>query len=89
MREKNLQMVQTKICQITPFQNLILYKNYYGNLQVLLEMATLLKYLYLYLTNEWGRFYVVQPYMLQRNCDFVSSVSSFNTLGGHVCHQII
>jgi hypothetical protein len=40
------------------FQNLILFTNHYGNLQEMLEMASFLKYADLYLTNEWGRFYV-------------------------------
>jgi hypothetical protein len=51
-------MVQTKIWQMTLFQNLILFTNHYGNLQGMLEMASFLKYVDLYLTSEWGRFYV-------------------------------
>jgi hypothetical protein len=54
-------MVQTKIWQMTLFQNLILFRNHYGNLQEMLEMASFLKYVDLYLTSEWGRFYVGQP----------------------------
>jgi hypothetical protein len=51
-------MVQTKIWQLTLFQNLILFINHYVNLQEMLEMASFLKYVDLYLTSEWGRFYV-------------------------------
>jgi hypothetical protein len=40
------------------FQNLILYTNRYGNLQEMLEMASFLKYVDLYLTSEWGWLYV-------------------------------
>jgi hypothetical protein len=43
---------------MTLFQNLILFTNHYGNLQEMLEMASFLKYVDLYLTREWGRFYV-------------------------------
>jgi hypothetical protein len=43
---------------MTLFQNLILFTNHYGNLQEMLEMATFLRYVDLYLTSEWGRFYV-------------------------------
>jgi hypothetical protein len=43
------------------FQNLILFTNHYGNLQEMLEMASFLKYVYLHLTSEWGRFYVGHP----------------------------
>jgi hypothetical protein len=43
---------------MTLFQNLILFTNYYGNLQEILEMASFLKHVDLYLTSEWGRFYV-------------------------------
>jgi hypothetical protein len=53
--------VQTKIWQMTHFQNLILFTNHYGNLQEMLEMASFLKYVDLYLTSEWGRFYVGHP----------------------------
>jgi hypothetical protein len=48
---------------MTLFQNLILFTNHYGNLQEMLEMA-FLKYVDLYLTSEWGRFYVGQPTFL-------------------------
>jgi hypothetical protein len=51
-------MIQTKIWQMRLFQNLILFTNHYGNLQEMLEMASFLKYVDLYLTSEWGRFYV-------------------------------
>jgi hypothetical protein len=51
-------MVGSKIWQMTPFQNLILFTNHYGILQEILEIASLLKYVDLYLTSEWGRFYV-------------------------------
>jgi hypothetical protein len=54
-------MVQTKIWQMTLFQNLILFTNYYVNLKDMLEMASFLKYVDLYLTSEWGRFYVGHP----------------------------
>jgi hypothetical protein len=37
-------MVQTKIWQMTLFQNLILFTNDYGNLQEMLEMASLCLY---------------------------------------------
>jgi hypothetical protein len=40
------------------FQNLILFTNHYGNLQEMLEMASFLRYVDLYLRSEWGRFYV-------------------------------
>jgi hypothetical protein len=43
---------------MTLFQNLILFTNHYGNLQEMLEMASFLKYVDLYLTSEWDRFYV-------------------------------
>jgi hypothetical protein len=43
---------------MTLFQNLILFTNHYGNLQEMLEMASFLKYVDLYLTSEWGRFYM-------------------------------
>jgi hypothetical protein len=36
-------MVQTKIWQMTRFQNLILFINHYGNLQEMLEMASFLR----------------------------------------------
>jgi hypothetical protein len=51
-------MVQSKIWQMTFFQNLILFTNHYGNLQEMLEMAFFLKCIDLYLTSEWGRFYM-------------------------------
>jgi hypothetical protein len=38
---------------MTIFQNLILFTNHYGNLQEILEMASFLKYVDFYLTNEW------------------------------------
>jgi hypothetical protein len=43
---------------MTFFQNLILFTNHYGKLQEMLEMASFLKYVDLYLTSEWDRFYV-------------------------------
>jgi hypothetical protein len=43
---------------MTIFQNLILFTNRYGNVQEMLEVASFLKYVDLYLTSEWGRFYV-------------------------------
>jgi hypothetical protein len=46
---------------MTLFQNLILFTNHYGNLQEMLEMASCLKYVYLYLASAWGRFYVLHP----------------------------
>jgi hypothetical protein len=46
---------------MTLFQNLILFTNRYGNLQEMLEMASFLKYVDLYLTSECGRFYVGHP----------------------------
>jgi hypothetical protein len=51
-------MVQIKVWQMTLFQNLLLFRNHYGNLQEMLEMASFLKYVGLYVTNEWGRFYM-------------------------------
>jgi hypothetical protein len=51
-------MVQTKIWQVTLFQNLILFTKHYGNLQEMLEMTSFLRYVDLYLTSVWGRFYV-------------------------------
>jgi hypothetical protein len=39
---------------MTLFQNLILFTNHYGNLQEMLEMASFLKFVDLYLTSEWG-----------------------------------
>jgi hypothetical protein len=54
-------MVETKIWQMTLFQNLILFTNHYGNLQEMLEMVCFPKYVDLYLTSDWGRFYVVHP----------------------------
>jgi hypothetical protein len=41
---------------MTLFQNLILFTNYYGILKQMLEMASFLKYVDLYLTSEWDRF---------------------------------
>jgi hypothetical protein len=41
-----------------PFQNLILFTNHYANLQEMLEMASFLKYVDVYVMSEWGRFYV-------------------------------
>jgi hypothetical protein len=58
---KTLYMVQTKIWQMTLFQNLILFTNHYGNLQEMLEMVSFLKYVDFYLTSEWGRFYLGHP----------------------------
>jgi hypothetical protein len=46
---------------MTLFQSLILFTNHYGNLQEMLEMASFLKYVDLYLTSEWDRFYVGHP----------------------------
>jgi hypothetical protein len=46
---------------MTLFQNLILFTNHYGSLQEMLEMASFLKYVDLYLTSGWGRFYVGHP----------------------------
>jgi hypothetical protein len=43
---------------MTLFQNWILFTNSCENLQDLLEMASFLKYVDLYLTSEWGEFYV-------------------------------
>jgi hypothetical protein len=43
---------------MTLFQNLILLTNHYGNLQEMLEMASFLKYVDLYITSEWGQFYL-------------------------------
>jgi hypothetical protein len=54
-------MVRTKIWQMTLLQNVILFANRYGNLQEILEMASFLEYVDLYLTSEWGRFYVRHP----------------------------
>jgi hypothetical protein len=51
-------MVQTKKLQITIIRNLILSTNNYGNLKEMLESASFLKYVDLYLTSEWGRVYV-------------------------------
>jgi hypothetical protein len=57
-----LYMVRTKIWQMTLFQILILFTNHYGNLKEMMEMASFLKYVDLYLTREWGRFYVGHLY---------------------------
>jgi hypothetical protein len=46
---------------MTLFQNLILFTNHYGNLQEMVEVASFLKYVDLYLTSEWDRFYVGHP----------------------------
>jgi hypothetical protein len=46
------------------FQNLILFINHYGTLQEMLEMASFLKYIDLYLKSECGRFYVGHPVFL-------------------------
>jgi hypothetical protein len=54
-------MVHTKIWQMILFQNLTLFTNHYGNLQEMLETASFLKYVDLYLLREWGRFYVGHP----------------------------
>jgi hypothetical protein len=45
-------MVQTKIWQMTLFLNLTLFTNHYGSLHEMLEMASFLKYVDLYLTSE-------------------------------------
>jgi hypothetical protein len=47
---------------MTPFQNLILFTNHYGNIKETLEMASFLKFVDLYLKSEWGRFYVGHLY---------------------------
>jgi hypothetical protein len=47
-----------KFGKMTLFQNFILFTNHCGNLQEMLEMASFLKYVDLYLMSEWGRFYV-------------------------------
>jgi hypothetical protein len=39
---------------MTLFQNLILFTNHYEKLQEVVEMASFLKYVDLYLTSEWG-----------------------------------
>jgi hypothetical protein len=49
---------------MTVFQNLILFTNHYENLQEMLETASFLKYVDLYLTNEWGSFYVGRLYVI-------------------------
>jgi hypothetical protein len=41
---------------MTLFENLNLFANHYGNLQEMLEMASFLKHVDLYLTSEWKRF---------------------------------
>jgi hypothetical protein len=46
---------------MTLLQNLILFTNRYGILQEMLEMTSFLRYVDLYLTSEWGRFYVGHP----------------------------
>jgi hypothetical protein len=46
---------------MTHFQNLILFNHHYGNLQKVLEMASFLRYVDLYLTSEWGRFCMGHP----------------------------
>jgi hypothetical protein len=51
---------------MTLFQNLILFTNHYENLQEMLEMASFLRYVDLYLTSEWGRFYVGRLIFLER-----------------------
>jgi hypothetical protein len=62
---------------MTLFQNLIFFTNHYGNFQEMLEMASFLKYVDLYLTSEWGRFYVGHPVLshcclyTEENCDKV------------------
>jgi hypothetical protein len=43
------------------FWNLILFTNHYGNLQQMLDMASFLKYVDLYLTSEWAQFYAGHP----------------------------
>jgi hypothetical protein len=53
---KTLHMVQTKIWQMTLFENLNLFANHYGNLQEMLELASFIKHVDLYLTSEWKRF---------------------------------
>jgi hypothetical protein len=64
-------MVQTKIWQMTIFQNLILFTNHYGNLQEMLEMASFLKYVDLYLTSVWGRFYMGYLYFLSHYMNLI------------------
>jgi hypothetical protein len=43
---------------MTLFQNLILFTKHYGNLQEMLEMASFLRYVDLYLASDWGQFYL-------------------------------
>jgi hypothetical protein len=52
---------------MTLFQNLILFTNHCGNLQEMLEMASFLKYVDLYLTSERGRFYVRHSVLFWEN----------------------
>jgi hypothetical protein len=49
---------------MTLFRNLILFTNHYGNLQEMLEVASFLRCVGLYLTSEWGGFYEadMQPF---------------------------
>jgi hypothetical protein len=49
---------------MTLFQNLTLFTNHNGNLQEMLEMASFLKYVDLYLMSEWDRFYMGHPVQL-------------------------
>jgi hypothetical protein len=51
---------------MTLFESLILFTNHYENLQEMLEMASFLRYVDLYLTSEWGRFYV--GYSIVQSC---------------------
>jgi hypothetical protein len=56
---------------MTLVQNLILFTKLYGNLQETLEMASFLRYVDLYLTNGWGRFYVghsIEDQKQRENC---------------------
>jgi hypothetical protein len=56
---------------MTLFENLILFTNHHGNLQEMLEMAFFLKYVDLYLTSEWGRFYLRHPVQWKASNYFV------------------
>jgi hypothetical protein len=76
---------------MTVFQNIILFTNRYGNLQEMLEMASFLKYVDLYLTSAWGRFYVGHPVFASPKRDLGANVLVrflSNSNNGDVCYAL-
>jgi hypothetical protein len=69
-------MVQSKILQMTLFQNLLLFTNHYGNLQEILEMASLwFSQICRFELNEW-----VGPGLLRTPCSLYTNAATFYVL---------